>query len=315
MKKESTEISIIIPAYNEGNEVKYFLEELYMELGKLNTTFEVIFIDNNTSENSSEIAHDFSKKYANFRAYELSHPGVSVVDKSNKYMLGFREARGEIIIHLDADGQDRPEEISKFVDRIREGYDLAIGYKQNRKDSFMYKFPSKGLNFIVRLLTGTKVHDMNNGFKAYKANVAKSLNLYSGNFRYIPILLNSRGYRISEIPVKHIERKFGKGKFNFMSRAKGGVFDLISTLLVVLGGKTPVYFYSYTAIVLMLISVSLVYLLITTELAVSHSILLGTLISVVLSTAIGSFLFGIALENTRALTSRNDLDTIITRKF
>ncbi len=309
------EISVIIPAYKEGGEVRYFLNDLFKQLDKLGKKYEVLFIDNNTSENSEEVVKEFAKKHHEIKYYQLLHPGVSVVDKANKYVLGFKLAQGRIILHLDADGQDRPEEIAKFIEKIEEGYDMVVGYKKERKDPFLYKFPSKVLNSVIRILTGTNVHDMNNGFKAYKAEVAKSLNLYSGNFRYIPIILHSNGYKITEVPVKHIPRKYGKGKFNFLSRVKGGVFDLLSTLLIVFAGKTPIYFYGKLSALLGLIGLIGFSIGILHSLPSIQSTIIISISSILTSLALSLFLFGIALENSKALTLRNHLEPIIVKKL
>jgi glycosyltransferase involved in cell wall biosynthesis len=133
---------------------------------------------------------------------------------------------------MDADGQDRPEELPKFVQKLDEGYDLVVGYKKKRKDNLLYMLPSRGLNFLVRFITGVPVHDMNNGFKGYKSDAAKSLKLYGGDFRFIPVLLSTEGRRVVEVPVVHRKREHGEGKFNFLSRLKGGVVDLAIVILM-----------------------------------------------------------------------------------
>jgi glycosyltransferase involved in cell wall biosynthesis len=238
------EISTIIPSYKEGESVKYFLTDLVTELNALNKTWEIIFLDSDTENNSENVLTKMSSQYENFHAYKVAHPGDTIADKANKYMLGFELAKGKYIIHMDADGQDRPEELHKFVEKLDEGYDLVVGHKQKRKDSLAYMLPSKILNLGVSLVTGVKIHDMNNGFKGYKAEVAKSLKLYGGDFRFIPILLAAKGKKIVEVPVRHVERKFGTGKYSFFSRLRGGIFDLSTVVLITKSDAIAKHFHS-----------------------------------------------------------------------
>jgi glycosyltransferase involved in cell wall biosynthesis len=226
------EISVIIPAYNEGDVVEEFLNDLISQLELLGRTWEVIFLDNDAHGNSQRTAEKFTSRYPNFHGYQIAHPGTAIADKSNKYMLGFELAKGRYIFHMDADGQDRPEELPKFIEKLDEGYDLVVGYKKKRQDNILYMLPSRGLNFLVRFITGVPVHDMNNGFKGYKAEAAKSLKLYGGDFRFIPVLLSTEGRKIVEVPVAHRKREHGDGKFNFMSRLRGGVIDLVIVIIM-----------------------------------------------------------------------------------
>ncbi len=246
-QKNSLDLSFIIPAYNEGPEIEDFLLELIGVLNSLDRTFEIIVFDGWTKNNSEEVLEKFSKKYDFFKYYILHHPGIAVVDKCNKYIKGFKLAKGKYIFQMDADGQDVPSEIPKFLEKLDEGYDMVTGWKQKRQDSFFYNLTSKIANNLTRKLTGVNVHDMNNGFKGYKKNVAKSLRLQGGYFRFIPLILTKNGYSITEVPVQHRKRSFGEGKFTFFSRLKG-LLDLFSLLLVLKMNKTPFYFLSKISI-------------------------------------------------------------------
>lgn len=224
------DISVIIPSYNEGDSVEVFLRDLVSQLKKLNLNWEILFLDNDTEHNSETVIRELRKTFPNIYGFQLSHPGIAVEDKSNKYMLGFELAKGRYIFHMDADGQDRPEEIDKFIEKLEEGFDLVVGYKKKRKDNFLYTLPSRGINALVRFITGVRIHDMNNGFKGYKASVAKSLNLRGGEFRFIPIILSAQNKEVTEVVVEHRKRIYGEGKFSFFSRLKGGFFDLLPVL-------------------------------------------------------------------------------------
>ncbi len=251
LKKDNIYISFVIQAYEEGNDVKGFLKELVDEIEKMNKDCEIIFLDGDTKNNSQKTLEEMKKNHRFIQYHVLHHPGVAVVDKANKYNKGFELAKGKYIVQMDADGQDVPKEVPKFIEKLDEGYDMVTGWKQKRKDSFFYKLTSKFFNKLTMKLTGVHVHDMNNGFKAYKSHVAKSLNLKGGYFRFIPLILTKHGYIITEVPVEHRKRAFGKGKFSFISRSKG-IFDLISLLMVLKMNGAPFYFFGWGGLIFFL---------------------------------------------------------------
>ncbi len=251
--EKNIDLSFVIPAYNEGDEIEGFLLELFDELKNIEKSFEVIVLDGDTENSSRGIIEKLQKDFDFLQYHVLHHPGISVVDKSNKYRLGFKLAKGKYIFQMDADGQDVPSEIPKFLEKLNQGYDMVTGWKQDRKDSFFYKFSSKIANGLVRKLTGVNVHDMNNGFKAYKSNVAKSLNLNGGYFRFIPLILTKQGYVITEVPVKHRKRSFGKGKFTFVSRLKS-LFDFFSLLVILKMNNAPFYVLGWGGVISFLIA-------------------------------------------------------------
>ncbi|MBI2356871.1 glycosyltransferase [Candidatus Dojkabacteria bacterium] len=234
-------ISVIVPIYNEGSEFRAFLDDLLHELKASKHPFEIIVLDSKSSNNSTVVVKDFAKKHPEVKGYILRHPGVAVTDKTNKYMLGFAEATGEYIVTMDGDGQDRPNEIMKFIQQLDEGSDFVIGYKQKRKDGFIYMLTSKIANRLIRTITGVKVHDMNNGYKAFKAELAKSLRLRSGHFRFLPVIASANRWKTTEVLVVHRQREFGSGKFSFVSRLQGGLFDMLAVFIIYKMGDTPIY--------------------------------------------------------------------------
>jgi glycosyltransferase involved in cell wall biosynthesis len=170
-------------------------------------------------------------------------------------MIGFTLARGKYIVHIDSDGQDNPADLKKFIDKLDEGTDLVVGFKQKRKDGKIYMISSKIGNGFTRMLTGVKVHDMNCGFKGYKHHVAKGLNIKGRWYRYIPAIVSARGYKIEEVPIENRKREWGSTNFNFRNRLEGGLFDMPAVIAVTKMGDTPLYFWGWIALVLGMISI------------------------------------------------------------
>lgn len=145
-------------------------------------------------------------------------------------MLGFKYCRGKRVIQMDSDYQDDPKDIPKFIEKLEEGYDLVVGWKQDRKDPFFYKFTSWGQNLVTRLVTKVAVHDKNCGFKAYSRSAVDALNLYGMNYRDIPMQLSAKGFKVIEVPINNRTRKGGHSNFNFMNRLIGGTLDFSAAL-------------------------------------------------------------------------------------
>lgn len=252
------ELSVIVPIYKEGEEFKVFLKELVEQLDEIGRNYEVIVLDSPTAGNSINAVKDFIKSESRENIYvaQIKWTPPTVTDKSNKYMVGYHMAKGKYIIQMDGDGQDVPAEIPKFIEKLEEGFDMVTGYKQKRKDGELYMLTSKIANTLNRVLSGTTVHDMNCGFKGFPAHIAKSLVLRSGYFRFLPAIFAIKKYSVTEVPVKHRERAYGSGKFNFVSRLQGGVFDLLSVVIVTRMGETPIYFYGWLTVIFTLLAIS-----------------------------------------------------------
>lgn len=162
--------------------------------------------------------------------------------------IGFAEAQGEIIITMDADLQDDPNEISRFIEKIHEGYDVVSGWKTNRKDSFIKNKTSKIYNYFTCLLSGVKLHDHNCGFKAYRSESVKDLDLYGQLHRYIPVLVSASGYtRIGEIGVHHRKRSFGTTKYG-PKRFLHGFLDLLTVFFITKYKSSPLHFFGVISI-------------------------------------------------------------------
>ena len=223
MKKS---LSVVIPAYNERESLVELVIKL-KEVLKSIKKWEVLFIDDGSTDDSVELLTKIVNSEPNFKLIQL-HRNYG---KSAALAEGFKLADGDYIITMDADLQDDPKEIPNLIAKLGEGYDLVTGWKKTRKDPWTKRFPSKIANFVTGLMTGVKVHDMNCGLKAFRQTVVKSLDIYGGRHRYIPALAAQKNFRVTEIPVKHHERKFGETKYGG-SRLFHGFFDLITILFL-----------------------------------------------------------------------------------
>ncbi|HOJ92400.1 MAG TPA: glycosyltransferase family 2 protein [Dictyoglomaceae bacterium] len=241
---ENIRVSYIIPVKNEEGT----LQELYSKIKdvseRLSLSFEIIFIDDGSTDNSFEIMRNLSVLDKRVKIIKFRRN----FGKASALSAGFEKANGEIIITMDADLQDDPKEIPEFLEKIEEGYDMVSGWKKNRRDPLSKRLPSKIFNKITSLLTGVKIHDFNCGFKAYRKEVIENIDIYGELYRYIPALVNSKGFRIGEIEVEHHPRVYGKSKYGF-ERILKGFLDLITVVFLTRFLRRPMHFFGGTGIV------------------------------------------------------------------
>jgi glycosyltransferase involved in cell wall biosynthesis len=231
-------LSIVIPVFNEESSLPLLYEELIKILKSLADDYELIFVDDGSTDQSSRLIEIFHRNNPRIKLIQFRRN----FGKSAALLAGFREAEGDIIITLDSDLQDDPKEIPRFLEAIKQGYDLVSGWKQKRQDSLARKIPSRIFNWVVPLLTGVELHDLNCGFKAYKAEVAKELRIYGELHRYIPVLAAWKGYRIGEIRVEHRRRPFGKSRYGF-ERLIRGLLDFVTVYFLTHYLKRPLHFF------------------------------------------------------------------------
>jgi len=206
----------------------HLIPEIKDQLKSLNiSSWEIIVVDDGSKDRTSAVTGELHNKDKRIKLITFRRNE----GKSQALQAGFDFAGGEIVITMDADGQDDPREIGRFIDKINEGFDLVTGWKINRKDSFIKNQTSKIYNYFTNLLVKTKLHDSNCGFKAYKNEVVKSLNIYGELHRYIPALAVASGFSISEISVHHRKREYGVTKFGPGRFIKGGL-DLITVAFI-----------------------------------------------------------------------------------
>lgn len=229
-------ISVVIPSFNEKESVGVLHAELVSVLKGLKEPFEIIFVDDGSKDGTAaEI-----KKLTPVRLITFARN----FGKSQALQAGFRAAKGDYIFTMDSDLQDDPKEIPNFLKIMKEGnYDLVCGWKQRRLDGFAKNTVSRIANKITGALTGAYVHDMNCGYKLYRKDVAKSLNLYGDMHRYIPAVVASQGFTIGEVPVHHRQRQFGASKYGNFKRLFKSAFDFITLLLVGSFIDRPMHFF------------------------------------------------------------------------
>jgi len=242
-------VSVVIPLLNEEES----LPELAAQLKKVLATaakekYEVIFIDDGSTDGSFQVIRELNRKDNRFRAIRFRRN----YGKSAALAVGFAEAKGEVVITMDADLQDDPAEIPHLIDKFREGYDLVSGWKKKRYDPFHKTVPSRFFNFVTSKASGIKLHDFNCGLKGYRKEVVKALQVYGEMHRYLPALAHWDGFRVTEIPVTHHARRFGKSKFGF-SRFFKGFLDLLTVLFTTRYVKRPLHLFGTAGTLLALI--------------------------------------------------------------
>src|SRR5688572_13277197 len=241
MLKDGIALSVVIPVFDESES----LPELMVWIDRVITDnsidpVEVIMVDDGSSDNSWMVIQNLKKSYPYLKAIRFRRN----YGKSAALQKGFEAASGEVVITMDADLQDSPEEIPSLMKMIcEENFDLVSGWKKNRKDPIGKRWPSKFFNAVTRRVSGIELHDFNCGLKAYKNDVVKNIEVYGEMHRYIPVMAKSAGFaRIGEKVVQHQARKFGKTKFG-MERVFNGFLDIMSIMFVSKFGKRPMHFF------------------------------------------------------------------------
>ena len=222
--------SVVVPLYNEAPVVEELYSRLTTTMGETGLHYELIFIDDGSSDNTLEMLQDFAGGDRKVVVVELRRN----FGQTPALAAGFDAAKGQIIISMDGDLQHSPEEIPNFLEKIEAGYDVVSGWRKHRVDNLlMRKIPSRAANWLASKISGVDIHDFGTTFKAYKREVIEELNLYGEMHRFIPALLSRSGAKIIEIPIKNIVRPRGASSYG-ISRTFRVVFDLI-TLRFLLG--------------------------------------------------------------------------------
>ncbi len=232
------EISVVVPLFNEAESLPDLSRLLRDTLQRQGGNYEVIFVDDGSTDNSYNILREIHRMNRRMKAIRFRRN----FGKSAALSVGFAHAEGAIIITMDADLQDDPIEIPNLVRKIREGYDLVSGWKKKRYDPITKTIPSRFFNLVTSIVTGFKLHDFNCGLKAYRSEVLKEIEIYGELHRFIPALAHWRGFRIGEIPVQHHRRKFGKTKFG-PGRFFKGFLDLLTVLFTTRYIRRPLHLF------------------------------------------------------------------------
>ena len=234
------DISVIIPLYNEDESLTELKDWIAKVMEQNNFSYEIIMIDDGSTDLSWQKIEEFSKSDPRIKGIKFRRN----YGKSAALNTGFKAAQGDVVITMDADMQDSPDEIPALYSMIKnEKYDVVSGWKKKRYDPITKTLPSKLFNFTARVFSGIKLHDFNCGLKAYRNTVVKSIEVYGEMHRYIPVLAKQAGFRrIGEKVVQHRARKYGVTKFG-IERFINGFLDLLTVNVVLKFGKSPMHFF------------------------------------------------------------------------
>lgn len=231
-------ISLVIPVFNEEKS----LDELYERVVKAlkGRAFELIFVNDGSTDRSGQLIEKLKAKDKRISLVTFRQNQ----GKSRALMAGFRQSRGEIVVTLDADLQDQPEEIKKLLGKLEEGFDLICGWKKKREDPWLNVLFSRFFNLVIGLTTKVSLHDINCGLKAFRRETVENLNLYGDLYRFIPVLAAKEGFRVSEVEVSHASRKYGTSKYG-ISKFIRGFFDLFTILFLTNFKTRPLHLFGF----------------------------------------------------------------------
>jgi glycosyltransferase involved in cell wall biosynthesis len=239
------DISVVIPLFNEEPNLVELKERLDAVLPAVADRYEILFVDDGSRDGS----------YGTLKELHARDPRHTRIvrfrrnfGKSAALAAGFDNSRFPVVLTMDADLQDLPEEIPKLLERLDRGADLVSAWRVKRNDPLAKRLPSKVYNFVTRFMTGVRLHDFNCGFKCYRRSVLDELQVYGERHRYIPVLASYRGFRIAEVPVQHQPRLRGKSKFGY-ERYFGGFFSLMTVIMLTRYTNKPLHFFGFVGVV------------------------------------------------------------------
>ena len=231
------DLSIVIPALNERESLPGLLEEIERVCAALDRSWEAIVVDDGSSDGTFELIAELAAAKPAIGAIRLRRN----FGKSAALATGFDHCRGKVIVTIDGDGQDDPADLPALLAAL-DSVDLVSGWKQNRRDPFSRRIASRVYNWVTARLTGVSMHDMNCGFKAYRAECARSLSIYGELHRYMPVLADQQGWRVTEVPVNHRPRAHGRSRFG-LERYVRGALDLLTVVFMGRYGNRPVHLF------------------------------------------------------------------------
>jgi glycosyltransferase involved in cell wall biosynthesis len=247
-------LSFVIPFLDEEKTLAELHRRIAEAVGPIlaeDETWELVFVDDGSRDESVAVVEELVAKHPEVRLVELQ----GNFGKSAALSAGFTNAQGRIVFTLDADLQDDPKEIPRFIEKLGEGYDLVSGYKEKRNDPITKVFPSRVFNWMVRRSTGITLHDVNCGFKAYRDVVLKNVRLYGELHRFVPVLAHWKRFRVGELVVEHHARKFGESKFGG-GRFFRGLMDLLTVVFLMKYERRPAHFFGGIGVATLLAGVA-----------------------------------------------------------
>ncbi len=266
------DISVVVPLYNEDESIPELYKWIDRVMNDNKFTFELIFVNDGSTDQSWEIISKLSQEHDNVKGIKFRRN----YGKSPALFCGFKEAQGDVVITMDADLQDSPDEIPGLYNMIvKEGYDLVSGYKQKRYDPISKTIPTKLFNATARKVSGIKnLHDFNCGLKAYRRDVVKNIEVYGEMHRFIPYLAKNAGFdKIGEKVVHHQARKYGKSKFMGLNRFVNGYLDLLTLWFLSTFGRKPMHVFGFLGTIMFFIGFIAAFIIGADKLwAVAHGI-------------------------------------------
>jgi glycosyltransferase involved in cell wall biosynthesis len=232
------DLTVLVPVYNEADNMEPLIRKLTADLAPLSLRTEILVVDDGSTDGTFDRVRSLAATTPELRGIRFRRN----YGKSAALSVGFREARGSVVITMDGDLQDDSAEVPRLLAKLDEGYDLVSGWKQNRKDPISKTIPSKLFNAVTSGMSGVKLHDMNCGLKAYRSEVTRTVRLRGELHRFIPILAHWNGFKVAEIKTVHHERLHGKTKFG-VSRFLNGFLDLMAVLFMTTSSTRPLHLF------------------------------------------------------------------------
>ena len=236
-------LSIVIPAFNEAESLPVLIAEIAEVCGRSGIDYEAIVVDDGSNDGTFACVQTLAKQDPRVKGIQFRRN----CGKAAALSEGFRQSLGDFVITMDADLQDNPAEIPPILAMLEEGADMVSGWKKKRHDPWHKTVPSKFFNAVTGMVAGIKLHDFNCGLKGYRNEVVKSLDLYGELHRYIPVLANWNGFKVSEKAVEHRPRRFGKSKYGW-ARLNNGLFDLITLVFLHRYTSRPLHLFGFVGL-------------------------------------------------------------------
>jgi dolichol-phosphate mannosyltransferase len=259
-------ISVVVPVHDEERSVELLYDELRAALEPLQHEWETVFVDDGSTDGTFAALTRLHNRAPNVRVVRLRRN----FGKAAALVAGFDQARGEIVVTIDGDLQDDPAEIPRLLAKLDEGFDLVSGWKAHRRDPLSRRLLSRIFNFVTSRFSGVRLHDMNCGLKAYRAEVVHGLRLYGELHRFIPVLAHYRGFRIAELPVNHRPREHGRSRYG-LERYVRGFLDLLTVSFIGRYRHRPLHLFGGLGLVLATIGIGIL-LYLTVDKALGHAI-------------------------------------------
>jgi len=245
-KDDRQSISVVIPLLNEAATLQALHARLVAVLEPIAARYEIVFVDDGSTDDSINVLKRLSYSDANVRYIRFRRN----FGKSAALAAGIVASKYDIVFTMDADLQDLPEQLPRILDKLNEGLDLVSGWRIQRQDKLSRKLGSRIYNWTTSKLTGVRLHDINCGFKCYRREVLSEVMIYGERHRYIPVLASYRGFRLGEVPIEHAPRAHGQSRYGF-SRVFGGLFSLLTVILLTRYTNKPLHFFGMLGICLL----------------------------------------------------------------